>query len=488
MNLSDSSFKIYVGTFPERNVSFSANSITVYQIGKFKYEATKILNNLDIINEFYGEGGTESCTSSLFGCTEKLIVPVPPTTCPGGGGGGTGPAGPPGPAGTNGANGLNGKSIFITVADVIPLPCSSTPLANISPPADVPGSDNTQSQTLTLSLPVSCGGGEGGSPTVNVDNNSETTTEAERINFRSGINAILNSSKTDIAGVDTIHINATCTAVGFIKLLSVTWDATKQRWRYRGLPQLFMSTTRNTNNPGESFPLNYVATQLAYSTGIGAGQPVLENILNWAEDSSPVSIPVYTDFQIAITADYPTGIPSGLIVPSRTLPTSHPYPVEHQIPLYQVEGEFFINEPSKYTIKKQGKITQARYKGSGSDHNSPIWEYEIEFGQTTYNPQAPNNKKPTFTASDWKAASESEAKGIGYNLYEVSNTSNLAYGYPISGNYVPPNSTTGTPGGFQINPQILFSHVPVGTIVDVELDSNGGFYFKSPNAIVGVCL
>lgn len=100
-----SSFKIFVGVFPPKNIASVGNSITIYQTSVMEYYPATILDNPQIINESYDQN---DCENTILGCDENFIVPPPPDNC----GGGTqgppgppGPQGPPGPAGTGGSGG-----------------------------------------------------------------------------------------------------------------------------------------------------------------------------------------------------------------------------------------------------------------------------------------------------------------------------------------------------------------------------------------------
>ena len=71
----------------------------------------------------------------------------------------------------------------------------------------------------------------------------------------------------------------------------------------------------------------------------------------------------------------------------------------------------------------------------------------------------------------------------------MGNTISSAYGYTLSTSNSYTTATSTTPEGFKLNSAtgFLFSHVPIGSIVDIEVDSKGSFYFKAPNAVVGIC-
>lgn len=486
MSISESSFKVYVGTFPERNVSFSGNAITVYQIGSFKYESTKILNNLDVINDYYGENPSETCTTSLFGCTERLTVPIPPNVCPPGGGGG---GGQPGRDGAPGADGADGLSTIIQLAlnTTITPTCTDPPqvTGSITPPTPI--NDTQQSQTLTLNfaLPPSCpggGGGGGDGPTVSAigDDQTNTLAESNRINVSSGINTDLGSGITN--PTKTIDIQIHCKAIGYIKLNAYTWDASINRWLYNGYPHLFMIGENQ-----KIFTDSLAPTHPKYNE-------LLSDLVNVAEGAYSVCIPLHADFAEVTPPGGTTAETSGLIMGRHpSLPQSYPYPDPKPIvKLYQLDGQYFLNETYTYTVKKQARITKATYL---TQYNKPFWKYEVQFGETSYNIQDPLLKPAEFfnnlaPRDRWQTRYGFRTTVIAYNMYEVGNTASSGYGYALDpSGYVPPPSGQLHGGGFrlQTSPSFLFSHVPINTIVDVEVDNNGGFYFKQPNAIIGVC-
>ena len=101
-------FKIFVSSFPTKIAFKRSNAIDVYQINKIEYTEAKIIENLTLAGELYGEGTTginvgESCTSNLIGCDEEFVAPTPECET-----GGTGPRGPAGPAGPQGPTGPQG--------------------------------------------------------------------------------------------------------------------------------------------------------------------------------------------------------------------------------------------------------------------------------------------------------------------------------------------------------------------------------------------
>lgn len=99
-----SSFKIFVGVFPPKNIASVGNSITIYQTSAIAYYPATILDNPQIINESYDQN---DCENTILGCDENFIVPPPPDNC---GGGTQGPPGPMGPQGPQGLPGTGGGS------------------------------------------------------------------------------------------------------------------------------------------------------------------------------------------------------------------------------------------------------------------------------------------------------------------------------------------------------------------------------------------
>lgn len=98
-------FKIYVSSFADR-IAYARNGVVdVYLMGTTVFKEAKIIENATLSSELYSQA-SESCTSGLFGCDERVVAPPPP--CPGGGG--TGPQGPAGPTGPQGPAGPTGPA------------------------------------------------------------------------------------------------------------------------------------------------------------------------------------------------------------------------------------------------------------------------------------------------------------------------------------------------------------------------------------------
>jgi hypothetical protein len=463
MSINAASFKILVGSFTDKNVLASGNALTIYQIGSIDYKLTTILESVDSINEFYEEGGNNSnpCTSNLFGCTESLVVNVDPV-CPTGTGG-SGPAGPQGPQGPSGSNGTNARTMIIQMAQVELLDCGEDPTSRISDPVD--NSDGvTRTQTLTLGIPVSCpGGGGGGNLAVKVTRtggdvfNSGSTSA---IDFKSGGNMSFGAA---VSGGTTGNINiiSNCTAVGKFKIQSVKLETSgplSGRWIYKGLPQKFMVDS----NGGDSFADdNFVLDVDA------------EEVVNIAEDSSSTSIPLGAP----ISLDYQDS-PFGLIYPN---PTAVPT-IQEIVALYKhSNGELFINTKNPLN----GNLLKAKIDSVDifASTSGPKWRYKVKF--CSVNSTITSATGPTTTPINFQSNSAAWA----YNQLEVGNTISSAYGYTLSTSNPYTAATGTTPEGFKLNSTtgFLFSHVPIGSIVDIEVDSKGNFYFKAPNAVVGIC-
>lgn len=472
MAINDASFKIYVGSFTDKNVLASGNALTIYQIGSIQYTPTKILDSIEVINEFYEEGDREAaCTTSLFGCTESLTTTVDP--CPGGGG--TGAQGPPG---ANGANGANGRSTIISVT-AEQLDCNASPTATITDPSN--NQDGTQTQILTLGIPSSCGG-DGGSVGVKVTSTGGSVfsvPSATAIDFKSSGNMALGAAFQGSTQT-SINIKATCTAVGYFKILSVRRE--NGRFRYRGCPQKFMSIGANNTDPNtsEAVDLNFVDDVDAIE------------VVNVAEDNFSTPIPLGVD----IGAEY-QDIPSALIYPVQGAPgfggTSVSLSAPLTVVLYKdtsnmfqdgtvgeigqnggnINKVWFINtkNPLNGTLLK-GKISQVElFDGQNS---GPKWRYKLNFCSIDSNILAATG--PTVNLSVFKSKPQVWA----YNQHEIGNTSGSGYGYPVtfsSGTF----SLTSSPG-------FTFNHVPLNQIVDIGVDESGSFYFKAPNTITGACV
>jgi hypothetical protein len=472
MSINAASFKILVGSFTDKNVLASGNALTIYQIGAIDYKLTTILDSVDLINEFYEEGGNSSnpCTSSLFGCTESLVINVDPE-CPNG----TGGTGPQGPQGPSGSSGTNGKTTIITVLPAIPLDCGDPPTAAISPP--VSNADGTQTQTLTLGIPVSCPGGDGGSTNVSVQSQGGTSFNvgsASAINFRSSANMSLGAA-SPTTSASTINIKATCTAVGYFKILSMRIQ--NNRFIYRGCPQKFMSIGAGNIDPNTSdlVDLNFVDEIDAIE------------IVNVAEDNFSTPIPLGVDIVasqgIATSLVYPSAVPASSVVLSTPLTvvlykdTSNMFQDGTVGEIGQNGGNinkvWFINtkNPLNGTLLK-GKIAQVElFDGANS---GPKWRYILDFCSIDTNILAATG--PTVNLSVFKGIPQVYA----YNQYEIGNTGNSGYGYPVtfsSGTF----SLTSSPG-------FIFNHVPLNQIVDIGIDESGSFYFKAPNTITGACV
>jgi hypothetical protein len=461
MSINAASFKILVGSFTDKNVLASGNALTIYQIGSIDYKLTTILENVDSINEFYEEGGDSSnpCTSSLFGCTESLVINVDPE-CPNGTGG-TGPQGPQGPAG---ASGTSGRTTVIAIAPPIALNCGENPTATIGPPVQDPNGA-TQTQTLTLGIPVSCAGGGGENVSVKVTHGGGTQFNpgsVSAIDFKSGANMSFGGGFVGNTS-NSINIKATCTAVGYFKILSMFLE--DNRWIYRGLPQKFMRNDVDPNTGDGNADVTFVS------------DVDFIEIVNLAEDSSSTSIPLGAE----IGGDYQT-FPSGLIYPTQTPPTSVSLTVQPIVVLYKdAVGGVFMNTKNPLN----GNLLKATIDSVEifSPTNGPKWRYKIKFCNVDYS--IAGTTGPTTTATTFKGKSTAWA----YNQLEVGNTISSAYGYTLSTSNSYTAATATTPEGFKLNSStgFLFSHVPIGSIVDIEVDSKGNFYFKSPNAVVGIC-
>ena len=463
MSINQPSFKVYVGTFTDKSVNVSGNTITIYQINSYTHALAKILDEVEVINEYYDTTeviASALCTESLFGCNERSIVRVNnncTTTT------GTGAQGPPGAPGQDGANGL---SSIITL-NVVPISCGQPPSGSISSP--VATGTGQQSQQLTLNLPEACPNGPGGGgPDVKVtgsDGTSSTTaTNSTAINLDSGINIDLGATKPTTSS-HQINIQANCTAIGYIKIFSVEYDDATKSFVYQGNPSEFMT---NTNLTATSDNPAFSDTDIM--------------VLNVAETGSVISVPLGVPLQGAQYLNLDSGFtyPTGGATPTAVLIMP-----EIVVPLFQTVNENgqkirFINQrnPLNGTVKK-AKIKDVEIF---NNHTSgPKWRYKVEFGDISFS-LTNVNLPPEFVAAAWLDRTEAWA----YNRLEVGNTSNRAYGYPISAFK---SKTSTNPEGFSLtnSPEFLFSHVPLNTIIDLEIDSSGFLYFKEPNAIVGVC-
>jgi hypothetical protein len=118
-----------------------------------------------------------------------------------------------------------------------------------------------------------------------------------------------------------------------------------------------------------------------------------------------------------------------------------------------------------------------------ADTSGPKWRYKVKF--CSVDSIITGTTGPTTTPINFKSKSTAWA----YNQLEVGNTISSAYGYTLSTSNSYTAATGTTPEGFKLNSTtgFLFSHVPIGSIVDIEVDSKGNFYFKAPNAVVGIC-
>ena len=466
MSINAASFKILVGSFTDKNVLASGNALTIYQIGSIDYKLATILENVDSINEFYEEGGSSSnpCTSSLFGCTESLVINVDPQ-CPNGTGG-TGPQGPQGPQGPAGSSGTSGRTTIITVAPPTPLNCGDDPTAEIDAPVQDPNGA-TQTQILRLGIPVSCAGGGGENVSVKVTHGGGTQFNpgsVSAIDFKSGANMSFGGGFVG-STTGSINIKATCTAVGYFRILSIALEG--NRWIYRGVPQNFMRNDGTDPNTGAG------ATNLGFVSEIDAIE-----VINLAEDSFSTSIPLGAE----IGTDYQT-FPSGLIYPTAgATPTSVILTVQPEVVLYKDASEnVFINTKNPLN----GNLLKAKIDSVDifADTSGPKWRYKVKFCSVDSIITAATG--PTTTPINFKSKSTAWA----YNQLEVGNTISSAYGYTLSTSNSYTTATSTTPEGFKLNSAtgFLFSHVPIGSIVDIEVDSKGSFYFKAPNAVVGIC-
>jgi hypothetical protein len=463
MSINQPSFKVYVGTFTDKSVNVSGNTVTIYQINSYTHALAKILDEVEVINEYYDTTQIASalCTESLFGCNERSIVRVNNNNCTTTTG--TGAQGPQGAPGQNGANGL---SSVITL-NVVPVSCGTPPSGSISSP--LPTGTGQQSQQLTLNLPEACPTGPGGGgPDVKVTGSngsfSTTATNSTAINFNSGINLDLGSTKPTSSS-HQITIQANCTAIGYIKIFAVSYDDATKSFVYQGHPSEFMTNenlTATSNNP--------VFTDADIQ------------VLNIAEIGSTVSVPL----GVPLAPPDGSGRVSGFSYPKGApLPTSIIINPEIVIPLFQTVNAAgqkikFINQ--RNTLN--GNVKKAKIKDVKIFNNNasgPKWRYKLELGEISFS-TTNSNLPPEFVAAPWLGVSELWA----YNRMEVGNTTTVAYGYPISAFK---SKTSTSPEGFSLSnsPEFLFSHVPLNTIIDIEIDSSGSFYIKEPNAIVGVC-
>ena len=262
-----------------------------------------------------------------------------------------------------------------------------------------------------------------------------------------------------------ITIQANCTAIGYIQISSVSYDDATKSFVYQGLPSEFMTNenlTATSNNP--VFSTNSI------------------QVLNIAEIGSTVSVPL----GVPLAPPDGSGRVSGFVYPKGApLPTSVVIDPAIVIPLFQTVNAAgqkikFINQ--RNTLN--GNVKKAKIKDVQIFNNNasgPKWRYKLELGEIEFS-TTNSNLPPEFVAATWLGKSEIWA----YNRMEVGNTTTIAYGYPISAFK---SKTSTSPEGFSLSnsPEFLFSHVPLNTIIDIEIDSSGSFYIKEPNAIVGVC-
>ena len=146
---------------------------------------------------------------------------------------------------------------------------------------------------------------------------------------------------------------------------------------------------------------------------------------------------------------------------------------------------YFINQqnPINGACKQKARIVDTLIFGDIGDE-VPKWKYTIEFGTISYDPRGLSDG-PMFTKSNGFFSNIGIA--YAYNKLEIGNTQTRAYGYKLTGEYK--EESGDVPDGFTLtdSPTFLFTSVPVGAIVDVEIDSNGFFYFSEQNNLYGTC-
>lgn len=314
-----------------------------------------------------------------------------------------------------------------------------------------------------------CGGGGGGGgpvspeptgPAVRVEG-SEGSTATSSPTFVIQVKSGLNVDFGAISGGTQIQIAAHSKAIGYIKLIGYTWDPVNELWLYTGYPQIFMN--------GENFELS---ADTNWST------ETLQ-VYNIAElDSTIKSIPLFAELNKINNIVY------GFSLPKTAPLVSITYNSDRIVPLYHTKNQngdvWFINQANSIT---SGTRLKAKITANTERFNSDlaIWKYTATFCKINYIPSIPSSVPFGNNIIPTPYLGESSCRV--YNLWELANTPGTAYGYPINSTY---NNTI---GGFPLlsNTGFGIKAVPLNTVVDLEVDQNGNFYFNAINPIGGGC-
>lgn len=309
-----------------------------------------------------------------------------------------------------------------------------------------------------------CGGGGGGGttvpqptgPYVGVEGSLGSTAASSptlSIQVKSGLNVDFGA----ISSGTQIQIAAHSKAIGYIKLVGYTWDPVNELWLYTGYPQIFM----NDENFVLSANRNWSVETL--------------QVYNIAElDSSIKSIPLFAELNKINNIVY------GFNLPKTTPLVSITYASDRIVPLYHTKNQngdvWFINQANQITsgIRLKAQITENTDRFNSE---RATWKYTATFCKINYTPSNP------FGINIIPTPYLGESSCSAYNLWELANAPGTAYGYAINSTY---NNTI---GGFPLQTTTGFGikAVPLNTVVDLEVDENGNFYFNAINPIGGGC-